>query len=127
LLGIRGVKIRKLSVFLLFLIAVSFVNSHAFGRFLIEEPFRRGEFGNAYVTIRNNFDRDMDDVNVKFLIYDLGLISVSGSSDVEDDDHVMQRISMYIPRDVPAGDYLTKITVGNDDFRDTQHVYLRIV
>ncbi len=120
-------KLRKLSVFLLFLVAASFINSHALGRFYIEEPFQRGDFGNAYVTVRNNFRSDMDDVNVKFFIYDLGLIYASGSSDIEDNDHVVQRVSMYIPKDVPPGDYLTKITAGNDDFRDTQHIYLRIV
>lgn len=120
-------KLKKLSVFLLFLVAVSFVNSHALGRFFIEEPFQRGEFGSVYITVRNNFNKDMDGVNVKLFIYDLDLIFVSRSSDVEDDDHIMQRMSMYIPKNIPAGDYLTKITLGNDDFRDTQHVYLRII
>ena len=118
---------KKLTIFLLFLVTVSFVNPHSFGRFYIEEPFRRGEFGTAYVTIRNNFDKDLEDVNVKFYIYDLGLKYTSSSSDVEDDDHIMQRLSMPIPKNIYPGVYLTKITVGNDDFKDTQHVYLRIV
>lgn len=112
---------------MLFLIAVSFVNSHALGRFFIEEPFKRGEFGTAYVTIRNTFDKDMEDVNVKLYIYDLGLRYTSIAGDIEDNDHVVQRLFMYIPENIPAGDYLTKMTVGNDEFRDTQHVYLRIV
>ena len=83
---------QKLSIFLLFLIAVSFVNFHSLGRFLIEEPFRRGEIGTAYVTIRNNFDNEVEDVNVKFYIYDLGLVYSSMASDVEDRDHVVQRL-----------------------------------
>ncbi len=117
----------KLTIFLLFLVAVSFVNPHSFGRFFIEEPFRRGDFGTAYVTIRNNFDRDLEDVNVQVYIYDLGLRYTSIPSDVEDKDHVVQRLFMYIPKNVRAGEYLTKITVGNDHYKDTQHVYLRIV
>ena len=120
-------KIKRFSVFLLFLIAAAFVNSHALGRFLIEEPFGRGDFGTAYVTIRNDFGTEMEDVNVKFYIYEMGLRFTSVSSDVSKNDHVVQRLFMYIPENVRAGDYLTKITVGNDEFRDTQHVYLRIV
>lgn len=118
---------RKLSIFLMFLIFVSFVNSHSLGRFLIEEPFKRGEFGTAYITIRNNFDKEIEDVNVQFYIYDLGLRFTSLSGDIDKDDRVVQRLFMYIPRDIPAGDYLSKITVGNDYYKDTQHVYLRIV
>ncbi len=49
-------KTKRLSVFLLFLIAAAFVNSNALGRFIIEEPFRRGDFGTAYVSIRNDLD-----------------------------------------------------------------------
>jgi len=127
MLGMRGEIMKKLSIFLLFLIAISFVNSHSLGRFFIEEPFRRGDFGTAYVTIRNNFDKKMEDVNVKFYVYDLGLRFTSISGDVSQDDHVVQRLFMYIPENIPVGDYLTKITVGNDYYKDTQHVYLRIV
>lgn len=118
---------RKSSIFLIFLIFVSFVNSHSLGRFLIEEPFRRGDFGTVYVTIRNTGDTKLEDVNVRFYIYDLGLMYSSVASDVSKDDHVVQRLFVYIPRNILAGDYLSKITVGNDQFRDTQHVYLRIV
>jgi len=121
------VKTKRLSVFLLFLIAAAFVNSPALGRFIIEEPFRRGDFGTAYVTIRNDFDSKAEDVNVKFYIYELGLRFTSVSSDISKNDHVVQRLFMYIPENVRAGDYLAKITVGNDEFRDSQHVYVRIV
>ena len=120
-------KTRGLSIFLVFLIAAAFLNSHSLGRFIIEEPFKRGDFGTAYVTIRNDFDSKVEDVNVKFYIYDLGLRYSSVSSDVSKNDHVVQRLFMYIPENIRAGDYLTKITVGNDEFRDTQHVYVRIV
>lgn len=118
---------KKLSIFLVFLVFISFVNFHGLGRFLIEEPLKRGEIGTAYVTIRNNFNTKVEDVSVKFYIYDLGLRYSSVSSDVSKRDHVVQRLFMYIPKNVPAGDYLTKITVESDDFRDTQHVYLRII
>ena len=118
---------KKISIFLVFLITVSFVNFHSLGRFLIEEPLRRGEIGTAYVTLRNDLNTELEDVNVKFYIYDLGLRYSSVSGDISKNDHVVQRLFMHMPNNIPTGDYLTKITVGNDQYRDTQHVYLRII
>jgi len=118
---------KKASIILLLIIAISFVNSHSLGRFLIEEPFKRGSIGTAYVTIRNNFNTKLEDVNVKFYIYDLGLMFSSVPNDVSKNDHITQRVFMPIPRNVRPGNYLTKITVGNDHYEDNQHIYLRIV
>ncbi len=118
---------RKLSIFLMFLVFVSFVNPHSLGRFLIDEPLERGEIGIAYITIRNNFNFKLEDVNVNLPIYDLGLRYVSVPGDVSKRDHVVQRLFMYIPENIPAGKYLAKIIVGNDHYKDTQHVYLTIV
>ena len=127
MLGRKGEKMKKLSVFLVFLILISFVNFHSLGRFFIEEPLTRGEFETAYVTVRNNFNTNVDDVNVKMYIYDLGLMYSSVASDVSKRDHVVQRLFIRVPENVPAGEYLTKISVGNDQFRDTQHIFLDIV
>jgi len=118
---------KKISILLLFLLSVGFVNSHSLGRFLVDEPLKRGDISTAYVTIRNPFDDELEDVNVKFYIYELGLRYSSIPNDVEEDDHIVQRLFMHIPGSVPAGEYLTKITVGNDHYRDTQHVVLRII
>jgi len=118
---------KKIIIFLVLLLFATFVNSHALGRFIIEEPFKRGEFGTAYITIRNNFGTKVEDVNVKFYIYDLGLRYTSISGDISKDDHVVQRLFMPIPKNIPPGEYLTKITVGNEKYKDTQHVFLRIV
>jgi len=117
----------KLSIFLVFLIFISFVNFHSLGRFFIEEPLTRGEFETAYVTVRNNFNTKVEDVNVKMYIYDLGLMYSSVSSDISKRDHVVQRLFIRVPSDVSAGEYLAKISVGNDQFRDTQHIMLDIV
>ena len=119
---------KKIIVFLVFLIAISSVSaSSLLGRFLIEEPLQRGEFGTAYITIRNTNDKEIEDVNVKIYIYELGLRYSSVASDVSGRDHVVQRVFMQIPKNVPAGDYLAKISVGNDYYRDTQHIMLRII
>lgn len=117
---------KQIGIFLVLILFASFVNPHSLGRFSIEEPFKRGDIGTVYITIRNNLNTRIGDVNVRFYIYDLGLMYISIPSDVSKKDHVVQRLFVYIPDNVPSGDYLTKITVGNDQFRDTQHVYLRV-
>ena len=129
MLGEKGEKMNmnKLSIFLVFLIFISFVNFLSLGRFFIEEPLTRGEFETAYVTVRNNFGTNVDDVNVELYIYDLGLMYSSVPSDVSKRDHVVQRLFIRVPSDVPAGEYLAKISVGNDQFRDTQHIMVDIV
>lgn len=132
MLGEKGdfsleVVMKRLTIFLVFLIFAGFVNLHSLGRYIIEEPFERGDFSAAYVTIRNPINTKIEDVNVKFYVYDLGLRFSSLSDDVSKRDSVVQRVPIYIPERVKPGDYLTKITVGNDHYRDTQHVYLKIV
>jgi len=117
----------KLTIFVLFLFVVSFVNPHALGKFLIEEPLKRGETATAYVTIRNNFHTNLEDVNTKLYIYDLGLTYTSISDDIQKRDHIVQSLFMPMPKNIKPGVYLAKLRVGNDKFTDTQHVYVRII
>lgn len=118
---------KKLTIFLLLILAVSFVNLHSLGKFLVEEPLKRGTTATAYVTIRNNFNFKLEDVNVHLRIYDLGLEYTSMPNDVSKRDHIMQRLFMPIPKSIEPGVYLAKITVGNDNYKDTQHVEVRVV
>tara|TARA_Y100000310_G_C20646736_1_gene797073 strand:+ start:1322 stop:1690 length:369 start_codon:yes stop_codon:yes gene_type:complete len=121
-------KATKLLPFLfLALFAVSFNDVSVLGRFFIDEPFYAGSAGYAYLNVRNPTSVDIEDANVKIYIYDLGLRYVSNSFDVEDRDSGFVMMDMPIPRYTRPGDYLAKISVSNEDFRDTQHVMIRIV
>src|SRR3989339_1332896 len=98
------------TIFLLFFITASFVNSHSLGKFLVEEPLKKGTTATAYVTIRNNFDAKLEDVNVHLYIYDLGLSYTTMPNDVSKRDHIMQRMFMPIPKSIKSGEYLAKLT-----------------
>ncbi len=118
---------KKSAIFLLFLVTISLLNLNLLGRWFIDEPLQRGEIETGYVIVRNDGDTKLEDVNVKFYILDLGLRYNSMASDVAKNDHVVQRLFMSIPQNVPPGDYLTKIVVGNDKVRDSKFIYLRII
>jgi hypothetical protein len=118
---------KKLTILLLFLVAMSFVNFHSLGRFFIDEPLERGKYNSAWVTVKNPGDKEIEDVNVKFYIYDLGLMFTSVPTDIQDKDSEVHRLDMYVPKNVPPGLYITKISVGNYQFKDTQYIYMRII
>jgi len=114
-------------IFVLFIIFVGFVNFQSLGKFIIDEPLKIGELNEGYFTVRNTHDVKVKDVNVKLYIYDLGYMYLSSEEDISRRDHTLKRMFIQIPDKAKPGLYLTKITVSNDDFKDTQHVYLRIV
>ena len=97
------------------------------GTFYIDEPLERGEVETGYFNVRNDLNKGMDEVNVNLYVYDLGLRFTSKTSDIQKRDSVMQRIFMPIPYDVEPGEYVTKIVVSNDKYRDSKHTYLSIV
>ena len=118
---------KPISIFLALLFAVSLVDMNALGVFFIDEPLERGEFETAYFNIRNDLNRELEEVNVKLYIYDLGLMFTSMGGDIQERDHVVQRVFMPIPSNVAPGDYTAKVVVGNDEFRDSKHILLRVV
>ncbi|MBI2576427.1 hypothetical protein HYV84_04375 [Candidatus Woesearchaeota archaeon] len=104
---------------------IGFVNFPALGRFFITD-LSSGEMGTAYVNVRNPGSGDIEDLNVKITFYDLGLQYASQTFDVEGRDSVLVRVFMPIPKDVQPGVYLAKISTGNDDFKDSQHVWVGV-
>ena len=108
-------------------IVMSFVGINSLGRFYINEPLKMGQESEMYFTVRNPTNADLDDVNVKMYIYDLGIRMVSNSFDINDKNHKLARIYWIVPESVKTGTYLTKISVGNDYYKDVRHVYLTIV
>ncbi|MBI2138021.1 hypothetical protein HYU13_00375 [Candidatus Woesearchaeota archaeon] len=113
--------------FLLSLMLFSFVNIHSLGRYIIDEPLVQGEFREAFFTVRNTQARNLEDVSVKLIIYDLGLQYTSMPFDVSRRDSNTAMVNIRAPYGLPEGEYLAKVTASNDKFRDTQHVMVRII
>ena|SRR3989338_4995541 len=118
---------RFISIFLLFLVAVSFLNMNTLGKWFIDEPLKRGETETLYFSIRNGIDKNLEDVNVKLYIYDLGLMYQSPvSASIQKKDHVVERVFADIPLDIEPGEYDALIRVGNNKYKDTKHITIRI-
>ncbi|MEA2035873.1 MAG: hypothetical protein U9O94_00085 [Nanoarchaeota archaeon] len=118
---------KLITIFLMLIVSVSFASAGMIGTFYIDEPFEAGEIGESYFNIRNDLNKQMDDVNVKAYIYELGLRFTSRAGDISKRDSVMQRVFMPIPYDTEPGVYVAKISVGNDKYRDTKHVLVSII
>ena len=99
---------KKLTIFLLFLVTISFVNLNLLGRWFIDEPLRIGETETLYFNLRNYGNTKLEDVNVKIYIRDLGLMyKTTISTDIQKNDNVVMRMFVRIPTDVhiPSGEY----------------------
>ena len=74
-----------------------------------------------HVNVNNEGDNDLDDLSVKVLFYDLGLILQTNSFDLDDGDSTGKLIFWDAPSYIEPGDYLVRITVSNDDVREVRH------
>ena len=74
-----------------------------------------------HVNVVNDGTKDLDDLSVSLVIYDLGIILKTSSFDLNDGDSDGKFIFWDVPRDVEPGDYWVRITVSNDDVREVTH------
>ena len=93
---------------------------------IVEEPASAGKEFSTHVNLRNNLDYDVEDVNVRIFIYDLGLAFYSSSFDMDKMDGTGLWVFGNMPSYVPAGDYLARVTASNDNFREVKHVYIAV-
>ena len=79
-----------------------------------------------HVNINNDGTKDLDDLSVKVIIYDLGIVLQTNSFDLNDGDRDGKFIFWDAPNAEP-GDYLARVTVSNDDVRRVKHRYIIVV
>ncbi|HJO01501.1 MAG: hypothetical protein QF655_02895 [Candidatus Woesearchaeota archaeon] len=79
----------------------------------------------VHVNVNNDGAEDLDDLSVRVLIYDLGVIFQTNSFDLNDGD-VDGKFLFLNTADVQPGTYLARITASNDDVRDVRHRYITI-
>ena len=80
-----------------------------------------------HVNVVNDGEKDLDDLSVRLLIYDLGIIFQSRSFDLNDGDTEGKIIFWDVPKNTPPGDYWVRVTVSNDDVREVKHRIITIV
>ena len=74
-----------------------------------------------HVNVNNDGIKDLDDLSVKLLFYDLGIILQTNSFDLDDGDSTGKLIFWDAPSYIEPGNYLVRITVSNDDVREVRH------
>jgi len=111
---------KKMRVFLV-LVLLSF-----FGMIRGNEFIESGDALEMYVNVVNRLGSDLDNVHVSMFIYDLGVVVNSDTFDIDGKDNA-GRVLFWETDGVSVGDYLVRITVSNDDFRNVKHRYITII
>ena len=78
-----------------------------------------------HVNVVNDGAKDLDDLRVRVLIYDLGIILQTSNFDLQDGD-TDGKFLFLNKDDIEPGTYLARITVSNDDVREVRHRYVTI-
>ena len=78
-----------------------------------------------HVNVVNGGAKDLDDLSVRVLIYDLGIILQTSNFDLQDGD-ADGKFLFLDTEDIESGTYLARITVSNDDVREVRHRYVTI-
>ena len=90
------------------------------------DPISASDAYFMHINANNDGTEDLDDLSVKVIIYDLGIVLQTNSFDLQDGDRDGKFIFWDAPN-VEPGDYLARITVSNDDVRRVKHRYITIV
>jgi uncharacterized membrane protein len=94
-------------------------------RFL-DERVMPGDELEIHTSMVNRGDNDMDDVRVVALFQDLGEDIRANGFDIQDNDNYGKFLWWDIPRTVPKGEYLVRITASNDNHRSRKFRYITV-
>ena len=80
-----------------------------------------------HVNVINDGEDDLEELRVRVLIYDLGIVFQSNSFDVDDNEKDGKFIFWDVPEGTNPGTYWARITVSNDDEKDVKHRLITVV
>ena len=90
---------------------------------LWSEQVLAGDYARINVGVANSGDKDMEDLKITAVIYDLGVKRSTGYFDLDEGDSLQKQLVLDIPSDAQAGDYYVRVTVSGDE---TTHVAHRV-
>ena len=90
-------------------------------------PVTAGDMFFMHINVNNDGDDDLDDLRVRILIYDLGIVLRTSSFDLDDGDTTGKFVFWDVPYDAKPGTYWARITVSNDEVRKVKHRLITIV
>lgn len=80
-----------------------------------------------HVNVINDGEDDLENLKVKVLIYDLGIMLQTSSFDLDDNEKDGKFIFWDVPKYTNPGNYWARITVSNDDERSVTHRIITVV
>ena len=89
------------------------------------DPVSFGDMFFMHVNVVNDGTKDLDDLKVSVLIYDLGVILQTSQFDLNDGD-TDGKFLFWDGSDAEPGYYWARVTVSNDDVREVQHRIITI-
>ena len=91
----------------------------------LSEVIGAGETETFNIKVVNPTRKDIEDLRLSVVLYDLNLKQSTSVFDLDSDDDTSKVVNLQLPEDAPAGDYLVKITISNDYLHES--VYRQIV
>ena len=91
------------------------------------DSFVPGDIDFMLVNANNDGDDDLDNLQVKVIIYDLGVALQTNEFDLDDHETIGNLLYWDVPSDAKPGDYWARITLSNDDVREVKNRLITIV
>jgi len=83
--------------------------------------FVPGDIDFMLVNVNNEGSDDLDNLQAKVFIYDLGVVLQTDEFGLDDHDTAGKLLYWNVPNDAKPGDYWARITVSNDDVMEVTH------
>ncbi len=94
---------------------------------LVNEEVYAGNHVEMGITIVNNGNLDLEDLRVSVMIYDFNLKKISGKFDLDRRDEKNLNMVLPLPAAAQSGQYLVKVTVGNDRFHESAYRQITVI
>ena len=111
----------------IFLFLILVLTLHLGSVRFFDEYLLPGQELGMVVNILNYNDDDLDNVRLTIYMPGLGFYYRSGTFDVENNDVYGKLVYDSVPGDAEPGVYLAKVTISNDDFRESEYRFITIV
>ncbi len=92
-----------------------------------DEVASAGDEVQLTVGLNNDGDKDLEDLEISVVIYELGVKYSSSNFDIDSNDQLSEQVTVEIPENAKEGVYDIRITVSNDEFSHVTHRTLRLV
>jgi len=115
-------KYRQAFLFLVILLAVLSLSKIRF----LEENLMAGDELEMFTNVANNGNEDAEDVRIVAYFPELGELYQQSRFGIEDYYNRGMFSWFNMPSTVPAGDYLVRVAVSNDDYNTHEYRYITV-